>query len=317
MINLMQGDCLERMKEIPDGSVDAIICDPPYGTTACKWDSIIPLELMWEQLKRIIKPNGAIVMTASQPFTSVLINSNIEMFRYNWVWEKEQGVNFMLAKKNPMKVHEDVCVFYLDEAEVKGRSPLFKEFRDYFQSEKERLGLTNKQIKSCLGNDMGGHYFTNGVQWTLPTLENYKKLQSLGGFSKDWHKMKSDMESIGCRVTYNPQMTPGNPYVSGKGDSGSVTGSVKKVQTKNYGTRYPRSVQRFNRETGKHPTQKPVALMEYLIKTYTNEGETVLDFTMGSGSTGVAAKNLNRNFIGIELDDKYFDIAKERINNVR
>ena len=313
MINLMLGDCLERMKEIPDASVDMVLADPPYGTTACKWDSIIPLEPMWEQLKRIIKPNGAIVMTASQPFTTTLIASNIEMFRYNWVWEKEQGVNFMLAKKNPMKVHEDVCVFYLDEAEVKGRSPLFKKFRDYFQSEKMRLNLTSKQIKSCLGNDMGGHYFTNGIQWTLPTLENYKKLQSLGGFNEDWHKMKSEMESIGCRVTYNPQMTIGSPYTSGKGDSGSVTGNVKKVQTKNGGTRYPRSIQRFNRETGSHPTQKPVALMEYLIKTYTNEGETVLDNCMGSGTVGVACKNLNRKFIGIEKDETYFKIAQDRI----
>jgi len=314
MIKLIQGDCLEKMKDIPDSSVDMILTDPPYGTTQCKWDSIIPLESMWLQLKRIIKPNGAIVMTASQPFTSVLIGSNIEMFRYNWVWEKEQGVNFMLAKKNPMKVHEDVCVFYLDEAEVKGRSPLFKKFRDYFQSEKERLSLSNKQIKLSLGNNMGGHYFTNGIQWTLPTIENYKKLQTLGGFSEDWNKMKLEMESICCRVTYNPQMTKGSPYTSGKGDSGSVTGNVKKVQTKNSGTRYPRSIQKFNRETGKHPTQKPVALMEYLIKTYTNEGETVLDFTMGSGSTGVAAKNLNRSFIGIELDEEYFKIASDRIN---
>ena len=187
---LMQGDCLERMKEIESGSVDMILTDTPYGTTACKWDSIIPLQPMWEQLKRVIKPNGAIVMMASQPFTSILIASNIGMFRYNWVWEKEQGVNFMLAKKNPMKVHEDVCVFYLDEAEVKGRSPLFRHLRDYFQHEKQRLNLTHKQIKSCLGNDMGGHYFTDGIQWTLPTLENYRKLQSLGGFSADWHKMK-------------------------------------------------------------------------------------------------------------------------------
>jgi len=314
MIKLIQGDCLEEMKNIPDGSVDLVLTDPPYGTTACKWDSIIPLEPMWEQLKRIIKPNGAIVMTASQPFTAILITSNIKMFRYGWVWEKEQGVNFMLAKKNPMKVHEDICVFYLDEAEVKGRSPLLKEFRDYFSKEKERLNLTAEQIKLCLGNNMGGHYFTNGVQWTFPTLENYVKMQSLGGFSQDWHRMKLDIDSINCRVTYNPQMTEGSPYVSGRGYSGSVTGNVKKVQTKNGGKRYPRSIQKFNRETGMHPTQKPVALMEYLIKTYTNENETVLDFTMGSGTTGVACKKLNRNFIGIELDPEYFEIAKKRIN---
>ena len=230
-VQLMLGDCLERMKEIESGSIDAIICDPPYGTTACKWDSIIPLEPMWAELKRIIKPNGAIVMTASQPFTSVLVSSNLKMFSCQWVWEKEQGVNFMLAKKQPMKVHEDIIVF-------------------------------------C------------------------KK-----------------------QPTYNPQMTEGKPYISGKGDSGEVTGRVKKVQTKNVGTRYPRSIQKVKRQTGLHPTQKPVALMEYLIKTYTNEGETVLDFTCGSGSTGVAAKNLNRDFIGIEMDDGYFKIAQERIAN--
>ena len=229
MINLMLGDCLERMKEIPDGSVDMVLADPPYGTTACKWDSVIPLEPMWEQLKRIIKPNGAIVMTASQPFTTTLIASNMKMFSCQWIWEKEQGVNFMLAKKQPMKVHEDVIVF------------------------------SKKQ------------------------------------------------------PTYNPQMTSGKPYISGKGDSGEVTGSVKKVQTKNNGTRYPRSIQKINRETGLHPTQKPVALMEYLIKTYTNEGDTVLDNCMGSGTVGVACKNLNRKFIGIEKDETYFKIAQDRI----
>lgn len=226
---LMLGDCLERMKEIPDGSVDAIICDPPYQMTACKWDSIIPLEPMWAELKRVIKPNGAIVMTASQPFTTTLIASNMKMFRYCWVWEKEQGVNFLLAKKQPMKVHEDVCVFYRKQP------------------------------------------------------------------------------------AYNPQMTAGKPYTSGKGGSGEVTGSVTKIQTQNGGTRYPRSIQAVKRETGLHPTQKPVALMEYLIKTYTNEGETVLDFAFGSGSTGVACVNTNRDFIGIEMNQGYFDIAKQRI----
>jgi len=228
-MKLTQGDCLEEMKNIPDGSIDMVLTDPPYGTTACKWDSIIQLEPMWKQLKRLIKPNGAIVMTASQPFTSKLVVSNIGMFSCQWIWEKEQGVNFMMAKKQPMKVHEDVLIF-------------------------------------C------------------------KK-----------------------QPTYNPQMTVGTPYISGKGDSGEVTGKVKKVQTTNTGTRYPRSIQKINRQTGIHPTQKPVALMEYLIKTYTNESETVLDFTMGSGTTGVACKNLNRDFIGIELDENYFKIAKERI----
>lgn len=156
--------------------------------------------------------------------------SNPKLFRYCWVWEKEQGVNFLMAKKQPLKVHEDICVFYK---------------------------------KQC---------------------------------------------------TYNPQMTKGKPYISGKGDSGEVTGKVKKIQTKNTGTRYPKSIIRFNRERGLHPTQKPVSLFEYLIKTYTNEGDLVLDNCMGSGTTGVACKNLNRNFIGMELDEDYFNIAKERIS---
>ncbi len=229
-IELIQGDCLELMKEIPDKSIDMILCDLPYGTTACKWDIVIPFEPLWEQYERIIKDDGAIVLTASQPFTTTLINSNIKHFRYSWTWEKEQGVNFLMAKKQPLKVHEDVCVF--------------------------------------------------------------SKRQTV----------------------YNPQMSEGKPYISGKGDSGEVTGRVKKIQTKNKGTRYPRSIIQFKRETGLHPTQKPVALLEYLIKTYTLEGETVLDNCMGSGSTGVACKNLNRNFIGIELDPEYFKIAEKRIN---
>lgn len=236
MIQLMQGDCLERMKEIPDGSVDMVLTDPPYGTTACKWDSIIPLEPMWAQLKRIIKPNGAIVMTASQPFTAILIASNMKMFKYCWVWEKTMASNFSLAKRQPFKKHEDVCVFYSKQS------------------------------------------------------------------------------------TYNPQMEEGKPYRDGRsiGSRNASVGTdcgVLRNPINNAGTRYPSSVQKFsNGNNGNvHPTQKPVALMEYLIKTYTNEGETVLDFTMGSGTTGVAAANLNRFFIGIELDADYFKIAQERI----
>lgn len=229
---LMKGDCLERMKEIPSGSVDMVLTEPPYGTTACKWDSIIPLEPMWEQLKRIIKPNGAIVMTASQPFTTTLISSNMKMFKYCWVWEKSRFANQMLAKKQPLKIHEDVIVFSVG-------SPA------YYPQGLIECNKTTKQ---------------------------------------------------GSRVTDN---------------NGGGRRKTEYLQTH---TNYPKTIQRFSSE-GKtvHPTQKPVALMEYLIKTYTNEGETVLDFTMGSGSTGVAAQNLNRKFIGIEMDDHYFEVAKGRI----
>ena len=233
----MQGDCLERMKEIPSGSVDMVLTDPPYGTTACKWDSIIPLEPMWEQLKRIIKPNGAIVMTAQTPFDKVLGVSNLRMLKYEWIWEKTQPTGFLNAKRMPMKAHENILVFY------------------------------NKP------------------------------------------------------PTYNPQKTKGhkpvNSYTKSTGD-GECYGKTKIMSGGGSTERYPRSVQLLpsdKQKTALHPTQKPVALMEYLIKTYTNEGETVLDFTMGSGSTGVAAKNLNRDFIGIEMDETYFNIAKERIEN--
>ncbi len=234
-VTLMLGDCLERMKEIPDGSVDMILTDPPYGTTACKWDSIIPLEPMWEQLKRIIKPNGAIVMTAGQPFTSVLITSNLKMFKYNWVYRKPQGVDPFMAKIRPLNDIEDVVVF-------------------------------------CRG-----------------------------------------------KTTYNPQLVSGKPYSitrDKKERANELNGATfKESTTVNKGSRLPKRVIDFKQERGLHPTQKPVTLMEYLIKTYTNENETVLDFTMGSGSTGVAAKNLNRKFIGIEMDEGYFEIAKKRINN--
>ena len=244
MIDLIHGDCLEEMAKIPSGSVDMVLTDPPYGTTACKWDSIIPLEPMWEQLKRVIKPNGAIVMTASQPFTSKIISSNYDMFKYCWTWEKSKGSNFQHSKYQPLKVNEDICVW------------------------------------------------------------------SFGGSAQG---SKTPM-------VYNPQMVEGKEYVGFNNPIGNIgimsKGNTTPSTTKKGKLRYPRSVQYFRtaESEGKlHPTQKPVALMEYLIKTYTNEGETVLDFTMGSGTTGVACKNLGRNFIGIEKDDKYFEISQDRI----
>ena len=232
-IELWCGDCLELMRNIPDKSVDMILCDLPYGTTACKWDTVIPFEALWGGYERVIKDNGAICLFGSEPFSTELRHSNLKMFKYDWVWEKEQGANFMLCKYQPYKVDEIISVF-----------------------------------------------------------------------SKKTHN-------------YYPQMTEGKPYISGKGNSGEITRCVTKVQTKNNGTRYPRSIQKFSTDKAKgslHPTQKPVALLEYLIKTYTNENETVLDNCMGSGSTGVACINTNRKFIGIELDNTYFEIAKERIN---
>ena len=244
-IKLIQGDCLEKMKEIEDGSIDLILQDPPYNTTACKWDVAIPLDDLWEEWKRVIKPNGAIVMTASQPFTTKLISSNYKMFKYEWIWEKAVGSNFAALKFQPMKEHENVFVFS-DCRHI------------YYPIKQPRKGSGSARLK----------YGNNGSK------------------------------------------------------TGEATGSLKfdgfTPETYDHDWRNPSSVQYFNnreKHRGLHPTQKPVALMEYLIRTYTNEKDTILDGFMGSGTTGVAAKNLNRNFIGIELDENYFQIAKDRIES--
>ena len=240
-MELYKGDCLEVMKSIPDGSVDAIITDPPYGTTACKWDSVIDFELMWEQLNRIIKPNGAIVLFGSEPFSSALRMSNIKRYKYDWIWNKPKSVGFFNAKKMPLKNIENIVVFYK-------KLPTYNPQGILNVNKKTKVRKGHKEKNKHLTGQNGGVIKND---FYIKTIENYPN-QSLF-FSKP-HK--------------------------------------------------PR-----------HPTEKPILLMEYLIKTYTNEKETVLDFTMGSGSTGVAAKNLNRNFIGIEQDDNYFDIAVKRIDN--
>ena len=233
MIDLRQGDCLKLMKDIPDKSVDMILCDLPYGTTACKWDNIISFEPLWEQYKRIIKDNGAIVLFGSEPFMSNLIISNMVDFKYKWIWNKKQTGNPFLCKKQPLKIYEEIAVFH----------------------------------------------------------------------SK----------------TYYPQMRKGKLRQKGGGKRDNLF--CGNITLKTNDIYYPTAIIEFPncRDKGKrlHPTQKPVELLEYLIKTYTNENETVLDNCMGSGSTGVACVNTNRNFIGIELDQKYFEIAKERIEKAQ
>ena len=243
MINLIKGDCLEEMdKLIAEGvKVDSIITDIPYGTTACKWDTIIPFEAMWERLNKLIKDNGAIVLFGSEPFSSALRMSNIKNYKYDWVWKKSRVSHFAQAPYRPLTVTENIICF------------------------------------------------------------------SFGGTSKN----------AKLRMSYNPQgLIDCYKQCKGKGHSDHRPSSSKQsdyIQTK---TGYPNQILDFKSDMAiMHPTQKPVALMEYLIKTYTNENEVILDFTMGSGTTGVACKNTNRDFIGIELDEKYFEIAEARINN--
>ena len=229
------GDCLELMKEIPDKSIDLILCDLPYGTTRNKWDSVIQFEPLWEQYNRIIKDNGAIVLFGSEPFTSLLILSNLMDFKYRLTWKKDGYTNFLNAKKQPLRQIEDICVFYKNQP------------------------------------------------------------------------------------TYNPQFKDGKPY---KQLSGIPKGNYdvlhcKKVETVNDGKRYPTDCVEFGKvKKTVHPTQKPVALLEYLIKTYTNEGDVVLDNCMGSGSTCVAAVNTGRHYIGFELNEEYYDIACQRLDEV-
>lgn len=244
---LLNGDCLELLKTIPDGSVDMVLCDLPYGTTACKWDTVIPFEPLWAEYRRVTKPSAAVVLTASQPFTSLLVASNLEEFRYCWVWEKNRGSGWLDSKSKPLKFHEDIAVFY------------------------------------------------------------------------------------GSQPTYNPQKVPGKPSnstgvksgVKGHGKKELYRGAFGTVASDVSGMKYPKSVLKVDGippagiEVRCHPTQKPVALMEYLIRTYTNEGDTVLDNCMGSGTTGVACLNTRRNFIGMEMDEKYFNAASDRIYSHR
>ena len=234
MVDLHLGDCLDILPTLPDDSIDMVMVDLRYGTTACKWDSIIPLDFLLDQYNRICKKNAAMLFTSAQPFTTTLASSNINNFRYEWIWEKPQGTNPMNAKVMPLKSHENILVFY--------RS----------------------------------------------------------------------------KPTYNPQMWYSTPYSGFSSDTskiGEVYGNQQSKHRDNpEGSRYPKTVLKFKQEKGLHPTQKPVGLMEYLIKTYTNEGDTVLDNTMGSGTTGVACVNCNRSFVGIEMDKKYYQISKERFN---
>ena len=234
MVDLHLGDCLDILPTLSDNSVDMLLVDLPYGTTACKWDSIIPLDELWEQYNRICKKNAAMVFTAVQPFTTALALSNIKNFKYEWIWEKSQGTNPMNVKVMPLKSHENILVFYRE------------------------------------------------------------------------------------KPTYNPQMWYSTPYTGFVSDSAKIGEVYGKQQSKHRnnpeGSRFPKTVLKYKQEKGLHPTQKPVGLMEYLIKTYTNESDTVLDNTMGSGTTGLACLNTNRHFIGIESDKNYYNIAKDRLN---
>lgn len=316
-VSLYNGDCLEIMQELPAKSIDMILCDLPYGTTACKWDQPLPFPLLWEQYNRVIKNNGNIVLFAAQPFTTKLIQSNFTNFRYCWYWQKNNKTGFAFSKYQPMRCIEDICVFSAD----KGNEGEYIELRKYLFDELKKSGLKRGSVDKLLNNSMSSHYFTNGKQFALPNERDYKKLQSTGYFQRPYEDIKREFEAQkkSAAPKYNPQgLKEFNKVVNRKGGKGSVYGIQKKPTLQKY-TNYPVHLLQFDNEAAGnknrlHPTQKPVALLEYLIKTYTNEGEIVLDNCAGSGSTGVAALNTGRQFIGIEKDEHYFNIAQERLS---
>jgi len=313
----IQGDCLKIMKDIPYKSVDMILCDLPYGTTSCSWDEIIPLDKLWRQYKKIIKDNGIIVLTSSQPFTSKLVMNDLKMFKYEWIWEKSNGTNPLIANINPMKVHESILVFQKDKQDM----DTYPELRQYAKRLRDFIGYSRSKMIEVIGDGSSQHFLEpKGPQWGLCTEETYDKIIKSFNLNTWEHFIPYiNLKKLYPNRIYNPQKVIGKPYISIAGnrkDKGMPhLRALENQKTVNKGDRFPRSVLKINSDKGLHPTQKPVALMEYLIKTYTNEGDLVLDNCMGSGTTGVACKNLNRDFIGIELDEKYFDIATKRIND--
>lgn len=322
---LYKGDCLIESEKIESYSVDMILTDLPYGTTACSWDEIIPFEPMWKMFYRILRPNGFIVLTASQPFTSKLVSSNIDNFSHNWVWNKKRGTGHLLAKKRPMMASEDIIVFTNEHShDFTFRSPL----RKYAKSVMSFIGLGLKQINTKLGHRKAEHFFyIDSTQFNICTEKTYNELIDVFGIDEmedfiEFEKLKTDnlnwLESF--PRTYNPQMRERDkPRQSKmKATENTCYGNLENYEGEVLEESYPINIIEFDKSGHSnmlhHPTQKPIELLEYLIKTYTDEGMTVFDATMGSGSTGVACKNTNRNFIGIEKDDKYFEIAEKRIN---
>ena len=311
------------MKQIPDHSVDMILCDLPYGFTDCKWDSVIPFPDLWEQYRRIAKKNCVCVLFGNQPFTSSLISSNFSEFSHIWYWKKNNSTGHLIAKYQPLRNIEEISVFVLNQSS-KNNNGLHDDLRKYFFDELEKSGWKRKDIDKLLNSRMSSHYFTWGQQFAIPSAENYKKLQDATGcFQRPYEEIKKEFSDVKIEpYTYNPQGVQDleNPRI--KREHGEIkysvyTGVKSKIykQTK---TGYPTTLLEIKNvhNVGKnrlHPTQKPVELLEYLVKTYSNEGETVLDNCMGSGSTGVACMNTNRKFIEIELDKGYFDIAERRI----
>ena len=321
---------MQLLKDIPDNSVDLILCDPPYGTTDCTWDNVIQFDKLWTEYRRVLKINGVAALFCAQPFTTRLIYSNLKDFRYCWYWVKNNVTGFSYARYQPMRRLEEIAVFILN-APGKNNKGKHMRLREYMFTELRKSGKTRTDINRALGSVMTSHYFTNGQQFEIPTEAVWEKLQDFTGcFQRPYadilaeYQQESGGGNPGVRTfTYNPhglvEIPPEQNRVTirhkKEGEHIYAIDRLSKPYTKKY-TNWPKNVLYFDNEFGMHPTQKPVALLEYLVRTYTNEGDTVLDNCMGSGSTGVAVKRVGgRRFIGMEYNREYFEIAQERINN--
>lgn len=327
-MELLNGDCMELLPNIPDNSVDLVLCDLPYGTTDCKWDKVLPMDELWKEYRRLLKCNGVAALFSAQPFTTTLINSNRQAFRYCWYWVKNTTTGYAYARYQPMRKIEEVAVFVCN---VPGRDNTgkHKELREYMREELRASGHTRAYIDKLLGNCMSSHYFTGGGQFTIPTREQWEKIQAgTGRFSRSWEDVRKEYErEIGRegtrKQTYNPQgikiaekQRQRRKKAIPRGETAYKMDTLGKAYTTKY-TNWPQNVLYFNTERGLHPTQKPVPLLEYLVKTYTNPGDTVLDNCMGSGSTAIACMRTGRHFIGMEKDPKYFQTALKRVNAER
>ena len=304
---LVHADCFDVFPYIADKSVDMICCDLPYGTTACAWDVIIPFDKLWNEYKRIIKDKGVIVLFGSEPFSSLLRTSNLNWYKYDWIWEKNNAGNFQLVNYQPLKIHETISVFYNETPNM--------EFANIMVENMKRLNLKQIDISKLELSRTGGMtgWVTNKMNGSqLPTEQQWSKICGLFGIENQYDKILSTVK----KITYNLELDDTELILSNKGKAGTLGHLSSESKRDNYiqtKTGYPKSILKYDRENGLHPTQKPLELMKYLIKTYSNEDDVVMDNCMGSNTTGLACKELNRQYIGIEKDKNYYDVSVSRV----
>ena len=304
---LVHADCFDVFPYIADKSVDMICCDLPYGTTACAWDVIIPFDKLWNEYKRIIKDKGVIVLFGSEPFSSLLRTSNLNWYKYDWIWEKNNAGNFQLVNYQPLKIHETISVFYNETPNM--------EFANIMVENMKRLNLKQIDVSKLELSRTGGMtgWVTNKMNGSqLPTEQQWSKICGLFGIENQYDKILSTVK----KITYNLELDDTELILSNKGKAGTLGHLSSESKRDNYiqtKTGYPKSILKYDRENGLHPTQKPLELMKYLIKTYSNEDDVVMDNCMGSNTTGLACKELNRQYIGIEKDKNYYDVSVSRV----